>query len=132
MAIYCQGLKNSVKNKLMQYRADFRNLKDFICISIKLDDKIFFRFMEKQGTKPRYNWTGFAYWNYFREDHNLSQGDLMELDTMQVKKIFKGKKRASKRKETQKYYAYNNIKHIARNCSSKNKVEKQHFNIVNI
>ena len=42
MAIYHKGLKNSVKNKFMQYGADSRNLGDFICISIELDNKIFF------------------------------------------------------------------------------------------
>ena len=51
---------------------------------------------------------------------------------MQVKKTFKGKKKISKKKETQKYYAYNNIKHITRNYSLKNKVERRHFNIINI
>ena len=51
---------------------------------------------------------------------------------MQVKKTFKEKKGASKGKEIWKYYAYGNIKYIARNCSLKNKVERQHFNIVNI
>ena len=56
----------------------------------------------------------------------------MELDAVQVRKIFKGKKKISKKKETQKCYAYNNIKYIARNYSLKNKVEKQHFNIINI
>ena len=30
-----------MKDELMQYKADPRNLKDFICISIKLDNKIF-------------------------------------------------------------------------------------------
>ena len=31
----------------MQYKADLKNLKNFICISIKLDDKIFFQLVEK-------------------------------------------------------------------------------------
>ena len=48
----------------------------------------------------------------------------MELNAVQVKKTFKKKKGASKGKETWKCYAYNNIKYIARNCLSKNKVEK--------
>ena len=41
MAIYYKKLKNSVKDKLMQYKADSKNLKDFIYIFIKLDNKIF-------------------------------------------------------------------------------------------
>ena len=47
MAIYYKKFKNSVKDKLMQYRADFRNLKNFIYIFIELDDKIFPRLVEK-------------------------------------------------------------------------------------
>ena len=31
----------------MQYKIDFRNLEDFIYISIKLNDKIFFQFIKK-------------------------------------------------------------------------------------
>ena len=61
MAMYHKGLKNLIKNELMQYEADFRNLRDFIYISIELDNKIFFQFMKKQGIKPRYDRTGFTY-----------------------------------------------------------------------
>ena len=61
MAIYCQKLKNLVKDELMQYRANFRNLKNFICIFIELDNKIFLWFVEKWGIKPKYDRTGFAY-----------------------------------------------------------------------
>ena len=61
IAMYYRGLKNSVKDEFMQYGADSKNLGDFIYIFIKLDDKIFFRFMEKRGIKPKYNQTGFAY-----------------------------------------------------------------------
>ena len=71
MAIYRRGLKDLMKDELMRYEVDFRNLKNFICISIELDDKIFFRFVEKWGIKPRYDWTNFAYWNYLWEDCNF-------------------------------------------------------------
>ena len=47
MTIYYKGLKDSVKDKLMQYGIDFRNLGDFIYIFIELDDKIFLRLVEK-------------------------------------------------------------------------------------
>ena len=56
----------------------------------------------------------------------------MELNAVQIKKTFKGKKKASKRKKTRKCYAYSNIRHITRNCLLKNKIEKQHFDMVNI
>ena len=100
MAIYCRGLKNSIKDELIQYGIDSKNLGDFIYISIKLDDKIFFQFVEKRGIKPRYDRTGFAYWNYLWEDRNFSRGDFMELDAVQIRKTFKGKKKTSKKKET--------------------------------
>ena len=61
MAIYCKKLKNSMKNKFIQYKTDSRNLGDLICISIELNNKIFFQFVEKQGIKLKYNRTGFAY-----------------------------------------------------------------------
>ena len=61
MAIYRKRLKDLVKDELMQYKMIFRNLGDFIYISIKLDNKIFFQFIEKRDIKPRYNQTGFAY-----------------------------------------------------------------------
>ena len=82
MAMYRQGLKDSVKDEFMQYRADFRNLGDFIRISIKLDDKIFFRLVKKWGIKPRYDRTGFAYQNYLWESHNFFKEDSMELDAV--------------------------------------------------
>ena len=55
----------------MQYKTDFRNLENFICISIKLNNKIFLRLIEKRGIKPKYDQTGFAYWNYLWEDYNF-------------------------------------------------------------
>ena len=61
MAIYYKKLKNLVKDEFMQYKVNFRSLKDFIYIFIKLDNKIFLRFIEKQDIKPRYNQTSFAY-----------------------------------------------------------------------
>ena len=61
MAIYYKKFKNSVKDELMQYRADFRNLENLIRIFIKLDNKIFFRLVEKRGIKPKYDRTSFAY-----------------------------------------------------------------------
>ena len=61
MAIYYKGLKDSVKNELMQYKIDFKNLEDLIRISIKLDNKIFFQLVEKWGIKPRYDRTNFMY-----------------------------------------------------------------------
>ena len=42
IAIYYKKLKDSIKDKLIQYKIDFRNLKDFIRIFIKLNNKIFF------------------------------------------------------------------------------------------
>ena len=45
----------------MQYGVDPRNLKNFIYISIELDNKIFLQFVEKWGTKPKYNRISFAY-----------------------------------------------------------------------
>ena len=47
MAIYHKKLKDSVKNEFMRYKIDSRNLGDFIYISIKLNNKIFFRLVEK-------------------------------------------------------------------------------------
>ena len=82
MAIYRRGLKNSVKNEFIQYKANFKNLKDFICIFIKLDDKIFYRLVKKQGIKPKYKQTGFAYQNYLRGDYNLFQKNPIELDAV--------------------------------------------------
>ena len=47
IAMYYRGLKDSIKDELMQYKANFRNLEDLICIFIELDDKIFFRLVKK-------------------------------------------------------------------------------------
>ena len=45
----------------MRYDGILNSLKNLIRIAIKLDDKIYFRLVEKRGTKSKYERTNFAY-----------------------------------------------------------------------
>ena len=116
MAMYRRDLKNLVKDELMRYEGISRNLENLIRIFIELNNKIYFRLIEKRGTKPKYERTGFAYGERQHENRNPLAGDSIELDAVQVKKTFKGKKSVSGRKETRKCYACGKVGHIVKDC----------------
>ena len=61
MTIFKRRLKDSVKDELIRYNKISNGLKDLIRIAIELNDKIYFRLIEKRGTKPKYKRTDFAY-----------------------------------------------------------------------
>ena len=130
MAMFKRRLKDSVKDELMRYGGISSGLGDLIRIAIELDDKIYLRLVEKRGTKPKYERTGFAYGGRQQGDRHQPTGDPMELDAVQVKRTFKGKKPVSGGKETRKCYACGKAGHIARDCRSKNKVERRQFDMV--
>ena len=130
MAMFKRGLKDSVKDELMRYGGISSGLGDLIRIAIELDDKIYFRLVEKRGTKPKYERTGFAYGGRQQGDRHQPVRDPMELDAVQVKRTFKGKKPVSGGKETRKCYACGKAGHITRDCRSKNKVERRQFDMV--
>ena len=55
MAIYRQGLKENIKNKLIRYIERIKSLNKFIQAFIKLDNKLYKRAIEKRkkGYIPR-------------------------------------------------------------------------------
>ena len=47
MIIYRKEFKNNVKNKFIRYDDNIKNMKNFIKISIELNDKIYEKIMKK-------------------------------------------------------------------------------------
>jgi len=75
---------------------------------------------------PRRSWTT-------KGNGLFDKGDPIELDVIhKVKKgsDYKGKSNPTKKREGLKCYTYSKIGYIAKNCRSKNKVQRQQFNII--
>ena len=131
ITMFCQGLKENVKDKLMQTGAQVDDLQTLIARAIDLDDKLYERNMEKhyggnfQGQAGSY--TGYHQRQQRGPVNTLQYGDPMEIDTTQRRKgkISRGQQNNKKEK---KCYSCGKTGHFAKNCRSKNVVQRQQFN----
>ena len=129
MAIYRQGLKENVKDELIRYTGRIKSLDKFIQASIKFDDKLYKRAMEKRkkGYIPR----GQSRKGSFS---NTIQDKPIDIDNP-VYNILGVLPNIDDNKKTQKSkgkcYAYRKLRHFARNCRSKNKINRtREINII--
>ena len=120
MAIYQQGLKENIKDKLIRYAGRIKSLDKFIQASIEFDNKLYKQAIEKRkkGYIPR----GQSGKGSFS---NAIQGEPMDIDNP-VYNILRVLFSAGDNKKTQKSkgkcYAYGKLGYFARNCRSKNKI----------
>ena len=129
MAIYRQGLKENIKNKLIRYTGRIELLDKFIQASIKLDNKLYKQAIEKRkkGYIPR----GQSRKGSFS---NTIQGKPIDIDNpvyniLRILSNTGNNKKAQKPKG--KYYACRKLGHFARNYQSKNKINRtKEINIV--
>jgi len=128
--MYRRGLKETVKDELMRYGGDVDTLNALIEASIELDDKLYERSLEKRrfggnsfraGTWPGGKTRG------GRRTTAAAYGDPMELDSIQPKKSFQPKKKGQAKG---KCFTCGKEGHYARNCRSRNTVNRREFNMV--
>ena len=124
--IYRRGLKENVKDELMRSGATTDTLEDLICDSIRIDDMLYERQMEKRyilrrstGYSPRGGTGGY----------NRDRGDPIELDTTFRGKPRKGKGKGNDRKGGIKCYSCSKTGHMKKDCRT-NKVRRQQINMM--
>lgn len=127
MTMYRRGLKENVKDELMRSGGEHNNLEQLVTDAIDIDDKLYERAMEKRHILGRgtYALPG--------RSGGGNRGDPMELDATSYKRSKNGRKGGfGKRKKAgdMKCYACDKPGHIAKNCRSKNQVQKKQFNVM--
>ena len=132
--MYRRGLKPQVKKELMRDRAQSNDLDSLIRNSTRIDDQI-----HKLIIKLRHDsralglsYTGF----YLGGSHGKKRAPrdpyrlmLMELDFIQKKKTFGGKKQYGGKK-AMNYYSCGKLGHIAKDYRLKNIVKRPQLNVL--
>ena len=124
MTMYRRGLKENVKDELMRTGGEIRTLEELINEAIEVDDKLYERAMERRHVQG-----GRTYALPGRSGGG-GRGDPMEIDNIQKGRSRKGKGGKFKKAGGLKCYNCDKIGHIAKNCHSKNKVQRKQFNAI--
>ena len=105
--------------------AEISNLIILIKKAIAIDDKLYFRAMEKNPNKNMQGRAGYILSpRVYRKMPSYPQKNPIKLDNLQVSTAKKEKKKGRDRKPILNYYTYGKPGHIARNYKSKNKVQQ--------
>ena len=121
--MYRRGLKENVKDELMRSGGEFQTLEQLINKAIEIDDKLYKRAIEKRHI------TGGRTYALLGRSGGGGRGDPIELDSTQ-KRFKKGRGGNSKKAGSLKCYACGQQGHMAKNCRSKNKVQRKQFNVI--
>jgi len=127
MSMYKRGLRDNVQDELMRHGGKIDDMDDLTEVAIELDDKLHQRAIEKRGGVGGF--TGRSTWGSGprggREPWGRDRGDPMELDVMNPQDGGQ-----AERGSPRKCYSCGKPGHIARNCRSKNKVQRSQLNVM--
>lgn len=130
MAMFKRGLKDSVKDELMRDGRANEDLGQLMATCIDLDDRLYERAMEKRRypvNPGRSNFTPRFGNNRGRSNNDPYGPTPMELDMTQKKR--QNNNGFGKKREPLTCYACGKPGHMARDCRSKNKVQRREFNM---
>ena len=83
MSLFRRGLKENIKDELMRDGAEISNLEILIERAIAIDDKLYFRAMEKNSERSMRGRAGYApNPGSYRRTSSYPQEDPMELDNL--------------------------------------------------
>jgi hypothetical protein len=130
--MYEKGLKDPVKDELMRYGGNTERLSDLIAAAIEVDDKLYERNLEKRNKTPNRNRAGF--WTTGKVKKNsgkrapqtIEYGEPMDIDMVTIRKEpEKSDKKKELKKNDKNCFACGKPGHFAKNCRSKNKVQRR-------
>ena len=136
MIMYRRELKNNIKNELMRNERNYKNLQEFIEITIELDDKLYERVMKKRYDyskdkaefiyEPTVKYIKSKHQSYIRNSKYIELA-LMKLDMTQQRKEknFKNKKESKEKL----YYECEKTDHFVRNCCNENVIFRRQLNV---
>lgn len=141
MTMYRRGLKENVKDELMRDGQDYGSLAELIEITIRLDDKLYERAMEKRfdgepkGRAGSYHPKGPS-GSYRTKGSNYSNSSSypgttpMELDSTERRKGRNPRGRQGGKQQSKLCYGCGKPGHFARDCRSKDTVSRRQINVL--
>ena len=139
--MYRKKLKNDVKNELMRYDDKILNMNQLIATSIKLNDKLYERFLKRRNFESHERFD--IYKNYeknyrieksrFNKRNNINYSKSNYYESMSMKLNFtqRRKEKNSKEKQNNKNktcYSCDKINHFSKDCRSKKLMSQRQIN----